>query len=108
MTLIDHAAGVARPSAPAAQSQTSNERPAAHESPLRTMHMKDSQGKKKRKRPGERAPAASPDGPAVSYTPEQRRLIRNGLRIWARVAIRSYLRKHGAGSQAEGSGEEED
>ena len=32
----------------------------------------------------------------MSYTPEQRRMIRNGLRIWARVAIRSYLRKHGA------------
>ena len=63
------------------------------------MHMKDSQGKKRRKRPGEQAPQASPDNPAVSYTPEQRRLIRNGLRIWARVAIRSYLRKHGAGSQ---------
>ena len=64
------------------------------------MHMKDSQGKKRRKRPGEQAPDASPDKAAVSYTPEQRRLIRNGLRIWARVAIRSYLRKHGAGSQA--------
>ena len=63
------------------------------------MHMKDSQGKKRRKRPGGQAPEASPDKPAVSYTPEQRRLIRNGLRIWARVAIRSYLRKHGAGSQ---------
>ena len=32
----------------------------------------------------------------MSYTPEQRRLIRKGLRIWARVAIRSYMRKHGA------------
>ncbi len=31
----------------------------------------------------------------VSYTPEQRRMFRNGLRIWARVAIRSYMRKHG-------------
>ena len=36
------------------------------------------------------------DAPEVSYTPEQRRLIRKGLRIWARVAIRSYMRKHGA------------
>ena len=73
------------------------------------MHMKDSQGKKRRKRPGEQAPEASPDSPAVSYTPEQRRLIRNGLRIWARVAIRSYLRKHGSGYQAESeTAEEED
>ena len=36
------------------------------------------------------------DAPEVSYTPEQRRLILKGLRIWARVAIRSYMRKHGA------------
>ena len=64
------------------------------------MHMKDSQGKKRRKSPGEQAPEASSDKPAVSYTPEQRRLVRNGLRIWARVAIRSYLRKHGSRSQA--------
>lgn len=46
--------------------------------------MKQPDGRKKRKKP---------DSPAVSYTPEQRRLIRNGLGIWARVAIRSYLRK---------------
>ena len=38
-------------------------------------------------------PEDSPDCPAVSYTPEQRRMIRKGLRIWARVAIRSYMRK---------------
>ena len=63
------------------------------------MHMKDSQGKKRRKRPGEQAPGAFPDKPAVSYTPEQRRLIRNGLRIWARVAIRSYLRRQRGESQ---------
>ena len=46
----------------------------------------------------------------VSYTPEQRRMIRNGLRIWARVAIRSYMRKHGVGSLPEAAldGGEED
>ena len=48
--------------------------------------MKEPEGKRKQKKP---------DGPAVSYTPEQRRLIRNGLGIWARVAIRSYLRQRG-------------
>ena len=47
---------------------------------------------------------ASPDSPAVSYTPEQRQMIRNGLRIWARVAIRSYMRKHGVGSPTDGGG----
>ena len=35
----------------------------------------------------------------MSYTPEQRRMVRNGLRIWARVAIRSYLRQHAAEGQ---------
>ena len=60
--------------------------------------MKEPEGKKKRKRP---------DGPAVSYTPEQRRLIRNGLGIWARVAIRSYLRKHGGQDQPETEEENE-
>ena len=63
--------------------------------------MKDTEGKKKRKRPDELPPAASPDSPVVSYTPEQQRMFRNGLRIWARVAIRSYMRKHGAGSLPE-------
>ena len=52
------------------------------------------------------------DAPEVSYTPEQRRLIRKGLRIWARVAIRSYMRKHGAEPSlpeaALDGGEEED
>ena len=60
--------------------------------------MKDTEGKKRRKRPDELPPEASPDSPVVSYTPEQRRLIRKGLRIWARVAIRSYIRKHGDAS----------
>ena len=48
----------------------------------------------------------SPDTFMESYTPEQRRTIRKGLRIWARVAIRSYMRKQGAAAQAENPGEE--
>ena len=56
----------------------------------------DTEGKKRRKKPDEQPPEASPDSPVVSYTPEQQRMIRNELRIWARVAIRSYMRKHGA------------
>ena len=35
-------------------------------------------------------------------------MIREGVRIWARVAIRSYMRKHGAVSQAESEGREEE
>ena len=51
---------------------------------------------------------ASRDDPLASYTPQQRRTIIKGLRILARVAIRSYMREHAGGSQAErdGGGEE--
>ena len=34
-------------------------------------------------------------------------MIREGVRIWARVAIRSYMRKHGAEFPTENRGEEE-
>ena len=77
--------------------------------------MKDTTGKNQSNREeqtGEDAPEPSPDSPMASYTPEQRRLIRKGLRIWARVAIRSYMRKHGAApprpEAGEDGGEEED
>ena len=63
------------------------------------MPMKDNKGKKKPERPGKRNTPA--DGAAVSYTPEQRRLIRNGLGIWARVAIRSYLRNRAGESKTD-------
>ena len=55
--------------------------------------MKQPDGRKKRQK------AKKTDSPTVSYTPEQRRLIRNGLGIWARVAIRSYLRQREGESQ---------
>ena len=55
--------------------------------------MKDSPRKKRRKKPGGHSSDARQNSPAVSYTPEQQRMIRNGLRIWARVTIRSYLRQ---------------
>ena len=54
--------------------------------------MKDTTGKNQ----SNREEPTGKDAPEVSYTPKQRRLIRKGLRIWARVAIRSYMRKHGA------------
>ena len=50
----------------------------------------------------------SPEWPQATCTPEQRSMIREGVRIWARVAIRSYMRKHGAVSQAEAGGREEE
>ena len=63
------------------------------------MPMKDNEGKKIPKEPGKESAVAAGDGQEVSYTPEQRRMIRNGLRIWARVAIRSYMREREATRQ---------
>ena len=63
------------------------------------MPMKDNKEKGKPEKTGKRNTPA--DGAAVSYTPEQRRMIRNGLGIWARVAIRSYLRQRAGESQAD-------
>ena len=63
------------------------------------MPMKDNKGKKKPDIPGKENTETSPDSAEVSYTPEQRRLLRDGLRIWARVAIRSYMREREATNQ---------
>ena len=52
-------------------------------------------------------PEDSPVWPPATCTPEQRRMIRKGVRIWAKVAIRSYMRKKEAGSQGEDGGEEQ-
>jgi len=41
-----------------------------------------------------------PDDSLAAYTPQQRRAIIKGLRILARVAIRSYMRQHGEQAQA--------
>ena len=42
-----------------------------------------------------------------SYTPEHRRAVLKGLRILARVAIRSYMEERAAQSQAASDSEEE-
>ena len=44
------------------------------------------------------------DESLAGYTPQQRKTIIKGLRIWARVAIRSYLREQAEKVQAEGDG----
>ena len=44
------------------------------------------------------------DDPLASYTPQQRRTILKGLRILARVAIRSYLREQAEQAQPEADG----
>ena len=47
------------------------------------------------------------DSLLASCTPQQRKTIIKGLRILARVAIRSYMREHGARCQAETDTDEE-
>ena len=51
-------------------------------------------------------PDASRDDPLASYTPQQRKTILKGLRILARVAIRSYMRDQAEQAQDEKDGEE--
>ena len=48
------------------------------------------------------------DSLLASCTPQQRRTIIKGLRILARVAIRSYMREHGARGQADADADEEE
>ena len=48
------------------------------------------------------------DSLLASCTPQQRRAIIKGLRILARVAIRSYMREHGARGQADADADEEE
>lgn len=80
--------------------------------------MKDSKRQEKptaKAREGDR-PDESPPEPMAGYTPKQREAFQRGLRIWARVAIRSYMRKKEAGdlhettqgpaAQADGFGNE--
>ena len=49
-----------------------------------------------------------PDDPLASYTPQQRRTIIKGLRILARVAIRSYMREQAEQARAERNGDDEE
>ena len=65
--------------------------------------MRDSKEKRKRRRPGE---DDSLDALLSSYTPKQREKVLNGLRILARVAIRSYMEEEGE-DEAQDGGEEE-
>ncbi len=56
--------------------------------------MKDTTAHNRDDRPEEQE--KSSDRPAVSHTPRQRRMYLKGLRAWARVAVRSYVSRHGA------------
>ena len=63
--------------------------------------MKDTEGQKRRKRPGEQELEDALERSMPSYTPEHRRALLKGLRILAGVAIRAYMEEQAAGSQAE-------
>ena len=73
--------------------------------------MKDSKDNRRRKRLGERVLEDALAQSMPSYTPEHRRAVLKGLRILARVAIRSYIEeKSEAASRpetVEDNGEEE-
>ena len=69
--------------------------------------MRDNEDKRIRRRPGEDGPDDSLDALLSSYTPRQREKVLKGLRILARVAIRSYMEEEAERSQAEDGGEEE-
>ena len=47
-----------------------------------------------------------PDDSLAAYTPQQRRTIIKGLRILARVAIRSYMREQEKQAQVESDDDE--
>lgn len=69
--------------------------------------MKDNEDKRTHKRPGEDGPDDSLDALLSSYTPKQREKVLKGLRILARVAIRSYMEEEAERSQAEDDGGDE-
>ena len=73
--------------------------------------MRDNEDKRRRKRSGEREIEDALAQSMPSYTPQHRRAILKGLRILARVAIRSYMEEKAQASSrtdaAEDGGEEE-
>ena len=69
--------------------------------------MREKEGKRRRKRPDEDRPDESLDELLSSYTPKQREKVLRGLRVLARVAVRSYMEDEAARSQDENGSEEE-
>lgn len=69
--------------------------------------MRESNGKRRRKKPDRNGPDDSLDALLSSYTPKQREKVVNGLRILARVAIRSYMEEEAERSQDSAEAEEE-
>ena len=70
--------------------------------------MRESKGKRRRKKPDRNAPEDSLDALLPSYTPKQREKVVRGLRVLARVAIRSYMEEEAERAQDKDDGEEDD
>ena len=69
--------------------------------------MRDNKDKRRRKRRSENVPDDSLDALLSSYTPRERERVLRGLRVLARVAIRTYMEEQAHASQDENSSEEE-
>ena len=67
--------------------------------------MRDNESKRRPENPGEDGPDDSLDALLSSYTPKQQEKVLKGLRILARVAIRSYMEEEGR-SRDENEGKE--
>lgn len=67
--------------------------------------MKDREKQNKKKIPGEGASDVPQDEPMACYSAEQRRRVRKGLRILARVAIRAHMRRSAGPLDSEGDGD---
>ena len=70
-------------------------------------NMRDNERRDDRRIPDKDAADAPQGRPMASYTPAQRRMIQKGLRILAKVAIRSYMRGSGDRPQTEAADGEE-
>ena len=68
--------------------------------------MKEPRRNNGRKRPGEQELEDALERSMPSYTPEHRRAVLKGLRILARVAIRSYMEEQAAASHRAETGED--
>ena len=70
--------------------------------------MRDSNEKRRRKRPAGDDSGDSLDALLASYTPRQREKVLNGLQVLARVAIRSFMEEEASRSRDEDDGADED
>ena len=67
--------------------------------------MRDSNEKRRRKRPARDGSDDSLDALLASYTPRQRERVLNGLQVLARVAIRSFMEEQADRSREENDGD---